>query len=64
MILLYSSTVQLKSLYIQSNPLRTEEFVQFRQVFGLHRLKLRRHLVDWTVKSFLFRQVDGLLRVQ
>ena len=41
----------------------TEEFVQFRQGFGLHRFKLHRHLVDETVKSVWFRQVFGLLRV-
>jgi hypothetical protein len=39
------------------NPLWTEEFVQFRQGFGLHRFKLHRHLVDVTVKSVRFRQV-------
>jgi hypothetical protein len=33
------------------NPFGTEEIVQFRQVFGLHRFKLHRHLVDGTVKS-------------
>jgi len=39
-------------------------FVQFRQVFGLHRFKLHGHLVDETVKSVWIRQVFGLLRVQ
>jgi hypothetical protein len=40
------------------------KFVQFRQVFGLHRFKLlvHRHIVDGTVKSVWFRQVFGLLR--
>jgi hypothetical protein len=33
-------------------------------VFGLHRFKLHRHLVDRTVKPVWFRQVFGLLRVQ
>jgi hypothetical protein len=42
----------------------TEEFVQFRQVFGLNRFKLHRHLVDGTVKSVWLRQVFGLLRVR
>ena len=42
----------------------TEEFVQFRQVFGLQRFQLHRHLVGGTVKSVWFRQVYGLLRVQ
>jgi hypothetical protein len=28
------------------NPFGTEEFVQFRQVFGLHRFKLYIHVVD------------------
>ena len=42
----------------------TEEFVQFRQVFGLHGFKLHRHLVDVIVKSVWFRQVFGLLRVR
>jgi hypothetical protein len=42
----------------------TDKFVQFRQVFGLHRFKLHRHLVDGTVKSHWFRQVFGLLRVR
>jgi hypothetical protein len=54
--------------YIQQNLSKpnsfgTEEFVQFRQVFGLHRFKLHRHLVDGTVNSVWFRQVFGLLRV-
>jgi len=48
---------------VKSNPLGTEEFVQFRQVFGLHSFKLHRHLVDGTVKSVWLRQVIGLLRV-
>ena len=39
-------------------------FVQFRQVFGLHRFKLHGHLVDETVKSIWFRQVFGFLRVR
>ena len=30
------------------NPSGTDKFVQFRQVFGLHRFKLHRHLVDRT----------------
>ena len=30
----------------------------FRQVFGLHRFKLHRHLVDGTVKPVWFRQVS------
>ena len=46
------------------NPFGTEQFVQFRQVFGLHRFKLHRHLVDGTVKPVWFRQVLYLLRVQ
>ena len=45
------------------NPFGTEEFLQFRQVFGLHRFKLHRHLVDGTVKSAWLRPVFGLLRV-
>ena len=32
-------------------------------MFGLHRFKLHRHLVDGTVNSVWFRQVFGLLRV-
>jgi hypothetical protein len=40
-----------------------QEFVQLRQVFGLHRFKLHRHLVDGTVKSVWFRKVFGFLRV-
>jgi hypothetical protein len=44
---------------IQSNlsipsPFGSEEFAQFRQVFGLHRFKLPRHLVDGTEKSLLY----------
>ena len=31
------------------NPCGTEDFVKFRQVFGLHRLKLHRQLLDGTV---------------
>ena len=46
------------------NPVGTEEFVQFRQLFGLHRFKLHRHLVDGTVKAVWFRQVFGLLMVR
>ena len=45
------------------NPFGTEEFVWFKQVFGLHRFKLHRYLVDVTVKSVWIRQVFGLLRV-
>ena len=45
------------------NPFGTEEFVQFRQVFGLHRFKLHRHLVDGTVKFAWLRPDFGLLRV-
>jgi len=33
-------------------------------VFGLHRFKLHRDLVDVTVKCVWFKQVVGLLRVQ
>ena len=33
-------------------------------MFGLHRFKLHRHLVDGTVKCVWFRQVFGLLRVR
>ena len=47
-----------------ANPFGTEEFVLFRQVFGLHRFKLQRHLVDGTVKSVWFRQIFGLLGVR
>ena len=46
------------------NPFGTDKFVQFRQVFGLHRFKLQRHLVDGTVMSVWFRQVYGLLSVR
>ena len=46
------------------NPFGTDEFVQFIQVFGLHRFKLHRHLVDGIVKSIWFSQVFGLLRVR
>jgi len=35
--------------YLNRTP-GTEKFVQFRQVFGLHRFKLHRHLVDGIVK--------------
>jgi hypothetical protein len=41
-----------------------QEFVQLRQVFGLHRFILHRHLVDGTVNSVWFRQVFGLDRFQ
>ena len=33
-------------------------------MFGLHKFKLHKHLVDGTVKSVWFRQVFGLFRVQ
>jgi hypothetical protein len=42
----------------------TEEFVQFRQVFGLHRFKLHRYVVDGTVISVWSDQVFGLLKVR
>ena len=48
----------------KSNPFGTDKFVQFKQVFGLHRFRLHRHLVDGTVKSDWLRQVFGLLRVR
>jgi hypothetical protein len=35
-----------------------EEFVRFRQVFGLHRFKLKKYLVDETVKSVWFYRLD------
>ena len=38
--------------------------MHFRQVFGLHRLKLHRHLAYGIVKSIWLRQVFGLLRVR
>jgi hypothetical protein len=41
----------------------TVKSVWFRQVFGLRRFKLHRHLVDGTVKSVWFRQVFGLVTV-
>jgi hypothetical protein len=55
----------IQSNLSKPNPFETEEFVQYRQVFGLwHRFKLHRYLVDGTVKSCLdYRQVFGLLRV-
>jgi hypothetical protein len=46
------------------NPYGTEEFVKLRQVFGLHRFKLYRDLVDETVESVWLRQVFSLLRVR
>jgi hypothetical protein len=54
----------MQSNLSKPNPFGTEEFVQFRQVFDLHRFKLHRHLEDGTVKPVWFRQVFGLLRVQ
>jgi hypothetical protein len=52
----------IQSNLSKPNPFRTEQFVQFRQVFGLDRFKLHRHLVDGTVKAVWFRQVFGLFR--
>ena len=46
------------------NHFEAEGFFQLRQVFGLHRFKLHRHLVDGTVKSVWYRRVFGLLRVR
>ena len=40
------------------NPFGTEEFVRFRQVFGLHRFKLKKYLVDGTVQSVWFYRLD------
>ena len=33
-------------------------------MFGLHRFKLHRHVVDGTVKFVWFRQIFGLLRIR
>ena len=46
------------------NSPETEEIVQFRHAFNLHRFKLHRHLVDRTVTSVCFMQVFGLLRAR
>ena len=54
----------IQSNLSKPNPFGTEEFVQYRQVFGFHRFKLHRHLVDMIVKSVWFRQVFDLLRVR
>jgi hypothetical protein len=51
--------IKLQINLSKPNPFETEEFVQFRQGFGLHRFKLHRHLVDGTVKSVWLRQVFG-----
>jgi hypothetical protein len=50
-----------KTCLNRTNPFGNEEFYQFRQVFGLHRFKLHRYLVDGTVR---YRQVFGLLRAR
>jgi hypothetical protein len=66
-LILWRHVAKLSHIYgleSKPTPLRTEEFAQLRQVFGLHRFKLHRHLVDGTVKSVWFRQVFGLLRVR
>jgi hypothetical protein len=47
----------MQSNLFKLNTFGTEEFVQFRQVLGLHRFKLHRDLVDVTVKSVWFKQV-------
>ena len=52
----------MQSNLFKPNTFGTEEFVQFRQVFGLHRFKLHRDLVDVTVNSVWFKQVVGLLK--
>jgi len=54
----------IQSNLSKPNPFRTEQFVQFRQVFGLDRFKLHRHLVDGAVKAVWFRTVFGLFRVR
>jgi hypothetical protein len=41
----------IQSNLSKPNSFGTEVFVQFRQVFGLYRFKLHRHLVDGAVKS-------------
>jgi hypothetical protein len=38
--------LEIQSNQSKPNPFGTEEFVQFRQVFGLNRYELHRHLVD------------------
>jgi hypothetical protein len=43
--------IHVQSNLSKLNPFGTEEFVQFRQVLGLHRFKLHRELVDGIVKS-------------
>jgi hypothetical protein len=63
-VFIQSRMENIQSNLSRPNLFRTEEFVQFRQVFGLNRFKLHRHLVDGTVKSVWFRQVFGLLRVR
>ena len=54
----------LNPLYSKNlSKLGSDKFVQFSQVFGLHRFILHRHLVDGTVKSVWFRKIFGLTRV-
>ena len=41
-------------------PVGTEEFVPFRQMFGLRRFKLHRHLVDGTADLAKFLRLSCL----
>jgi hypothetical protein len=50
------SIIFFTNMFFAIYPFGTEEFVQFRQVLGLHRFKLHRHLVEGTVKSVWIRQ--------
>ena len=58
----YNVLISNHNRFTKVNSFVTEEFVQFRQVFGLHRFKLHSYLVYRTVKSVWFRQVFGLDR--
>ena len=68
MLFIYDYLINAQSSNIQwnlskANPFGSEEFVQFRQMLGLHRFKLCRYLTERTFILVWFRQVFGLFRV-
>jgi hypothetical protein len=64
-----NNKMKMKKINVQCNlskpnPFRTEGFVWFMQVFGLHRIKMHWNWCEWTSEDVWFRQVSGLFRVR